>query len=90
MPELVEVGAQGADPIRIDLIDPTGTGPVVDHQPGVLQRPEVLGDGRPADGKLSGQLADRSGADGEGLEDRSSRRVTERGESIGLVSRHYR
>src|SRR3954452_6099696 len=65
VPELVEVAAQSVHPVRVELIDPTRAVGPVDHEAGVLQHPEVLGDRRPADGQIAGDLAYGTGPLGE-------------------------
>ena len=89
-PELVEVGAQHAQPLLIDGVDATRAGGTVGDEPGVLEHLEVLGDGGAADRQLAGQLADRARALGDPLEDRAAGRIGERGEPVALVSRHER
>jgi hypothetical protein len=50
---------------------------LVVHQAGALEHLEVLADGRPPDRHGGGDLADRSGALGEELEDLATTRVAE-------------
>jgi hypothetical protein len=77
--------AQCADPVRVELIDsPVAVRPV-DHETRVLEHPEVLGDGRPADTQVAGEQADRARTRGDRLEDRPPRRVVQRGECGGCV-----
>jgi hypothetical protein len=82
IPELVEVCAQSADPVRVEPVDAAVARAAVDHQPGVLQNLEVLRDGGPADGQVAGQLANRTRAVGKPLEDRPPRRVAKCRQSI--------
>jgi hypothetical protein len=89
-PELVEVGAQLGDPVRIELVDAARAQRAIDHQPGGLEHLEVLRDGGSADRQLAGELADRARAVGEALEDRAPRRIAERGPAFGSVSQHER
>jgi len=42
IPELVQIGTKGADPVRVQLVDAACAGGPVDDQPGVLQHLEVL------------------------------------------------
>ena len=87
-PEPVELGAQRAQPVRLDVVDAARAGLRVRHQPGVLEHLQVLGDGGAADRQVLGQLTDRPGTLEQPLEDVPSRRVGERGPGVGLVSRH--
>jgi hypothetical protein len=57
---------------------------------GFLQPPQVLGDRRAADGQLARELAYRTRAIGEALEDRPPGRIAERGKGLTSVSRHER
>jgi hypothetical protein len=90
VPEPVEISAQLADTGGIELVDPTRPHGAVDDQPRVLEHFEVLGDRRPADRHVFCQLTYGARAIGETLEDRPSRRICERRQSINLVSLHAR
>ena len=87
---MVEIGAQRADTVGVELIDATGAHGLVDHQPGVLEHLQVLRDGGTADGKLAGELADGARAICEMLEDRAPGRVAECRPPISSVSLHER
>src|SRR3954452_24425207 len=75
VPEVVEVSAQQAQSLGIDLVDAPGADSLVDDQPGVLEHLQVLRDGGPADRQLPGQLTDRPGPLGQVLEDRPPGRI---------------
>ena len=82
VPEVVEVAAQQAQPLGVELIDASGADSLVDDQPGVLEHLQVLRDGRPADGQLAGELADRARSLAQVLEDRPPGRIAERGQPL--------
>src|SRR4051812_47586535 len=86
VPEGVEVGAQVGDGLRIHLVEAARADLAVDHQPGVLQDLEVLRDRRTADRKPFGELADRSRARHQALEDGLARGVAEGGHRSSYVS----
>ena len=65
---MVEVTAEQAQPLGIDLVDAPGADPLVDDQPGVLEHLQVLRDGGPAHGQFAGELPDRPRTLGEALE----------------------
>src|SRR3954462_1714227 len=48
-PELIEILAQGRESFRIELVEPTVPARTIDHQAGILQHPQMLGDRGPAD-----------------------------------------
>src|SRR5262247_2857937 len=85
-PDLVEVAAQPGDAAGIQLVDPAGTGGPVEDEAGLLQRAQVLGDGRPADRQFAGELPDRARPAGQPLEDGPPGRVAEDTESGVSVS----
>src|SRR5271169_1683544 len=72
IPELVEVGAQGADAVQTHLVNAAVAVGPVDDQPGVLEHFEVLGDGRAADGQVTRQLSDRLRTSCQAFKDRAS------------------
>ena len=82
---MVEVAAQRGEPIGIHLVDATGPDRTRDDEPGVLQHLEVLRDRGATDRQLAGELADRSRAIGEELEDRLPGRIAE-SRPAGLVA----
>src|SRR5882672_5520898 len=82
VPEPVEVCAQRADPVRIELVDAAGADLHVAHETGVLEHLQMLGDGRPAHRQLGRQLTDRTGSLAKALEDRPPRGIAERRESV--------
>ncbi len=56
-PEAVEIGTQRFKAGPVDRVDATSSFGAVEDKPGVLEYPQVLGDGRATDGKLVSQLA---------------------------------
>ncbi len=70
----------------VDLVDAAGPFGPVGHQPGVLEHPEVLGNGRPAHRQSLGQFADRARPGGQALEDLASGGVGYRREGAICVS----
>ena len=90
LPELLEIGAYGGEPVRVDGVDaPVALRPVP-HEFRLLQDLEVLADRgsahRTRNGQVTGDLGDRHRAAGYELEDRSSGGVRESGENEPLVS----
>src|SRR5215471_7800434 len=68
-PELIEPGAELAEPVRVDLVDVASALRLMDHEPRVLQDLEMLRHGRSADRQLGRELADRARRACESLED---------------------
>ena len=60
-PERVEVGAELAQPVRIEPVDAARAFMPLRHEPRLLQHTQVLRDCRAADRKLTGELARRPG-----------------------------
>src|SRR6266481_5012590 len=87
-PELVEVRAQGADSLGIELIEPPGALLAVDHEARLLEHLEVLGDRGARDWQLSGELPHRAGTFGQQLEDRPPSGVAQGAEPVLCVSVH--
>src|ERR1041384_1347546 len=77
IPELVEVGAEAGQAVRIDAVDPPRAVSTLGHQPGFFQNPQMLRDRGATDGQLVGDLPDRAGALPELLENRPPGAVTE-------------
>jgi len=90
IPELIEVGAQLAEAVAVDLVDAAVAGAAVDNETRVLEHLEVLGDRGPADGQPAGELADRARASGDALEDRAPGGIAKGGPAVNRVSRHSR
>ena len=89
-PEPVEERAQRVDARGIELVDaPVAVRPIED-QVGLLEHAQVLGDRRPADREVAGQLADRQRAAQQALEDRAPGGVAERVHLRVTVSLHLR
>jgi hypothetical protein len=88
IPEPVEVGAQRIDSVRVQLVEPPGAALAVDHQAGLLEHLEVLGDSRPGDRELPGNLPYRPRTIRQQLEDRPSGRIAQRVHSVPSVSSH--
>src|SRR5581483_3246535 len=87
-PEPLELRAQLRQPVGIDAVDALPAGLPVDHQPGVLQDPQVLRHGGSGDREPSGELANRVRAADEPLEDGSPGRIRECGPCARRVSLH--
>ena len=77
-PEVVEVVAELAEPVRIEPVEPPRAVAPLGHEPRLLQHAQVLRDGGPADRQLVRDLADRSRAVAQLLEDRPAGRVAQR------------
>jgi hypothetical protein len=89
-PELVEVGANGFESSGVELVHSASAFGPVDHEPSVLENPEVLGDGWPADRKRLGERTDGQWALPQLTEDGSSSGVAEGVELRTRVSIHLR
>ena len=89
VPEPVQVGAQRAEPVRVELVEPAGAGLPVDYQTGLFQHPQMLGDRGATHREPSGELDDRPRARSQALEDAAPGRVGERRERM-VVSSHLR
>ena len=85
-PELVQPGAQGAQAVRIDLVDAAGSFGPVGHQPRVLQHLQMLGDGWAADRQALSQLTHRPRPRSQALEHLASRGIGDGGEGARYVS----
>ena len=80
-----------ASPLGIDLVQRCGVPYLpVEDQPDVLEHPQVLGHGGPADRKHPGELADGQGAVRQPLEDRLTGGVPQSGEHRAYVSHDER
>jgi hypothetical protein len=89
LPVGVELVAQGGERDRVEAVDPAGPHRPVGHETGVLEHLEVLRHRRARDGQAGGQLPDRLGPVGQGVEDRAARPVGERAPGICCsVSNH--
>src|SRR5579863_4850600 len=87
-PEPVELCAEFGETGWIDRVDAAIARLPVDHQPGFLERLEMLRDGRPADRQSKGEIADRGRALGQALEDGPPGGIAEDGPPRKLVSCH--
>lgn len=86
-PHALQVLTESFQPRRVGAIEVARPRPLVGDELGVAQDGEVLGDRRPADGNLAGQLRDGLRSVAEQLENRAPRRVCQSDESL-LVSVH--
>lgn len=77
IPELIEVGSQGTDPLRVQLVQTALPIRTVHDQARLLQHAEVLGHGRTTDWELTGQLAHPTRPVGEAFEDAPPSRIPE-------------
>ena len=87
-PELVEELAQRTQRISLHGIHPTRAVSPVDDESRVLEHAQMLGDGRPAHGKVPSQLAHRQWPIPEPDENGAARAVSEGVELDVLVSNH--
>ena len=78
----VEVASDGLDPLVVEPVDPTGAARLLDDESSPLQEPEMAGHGRPADRERLRELANRSIAGPQQLDDRPPVRVPERIERV--------
>ena len=74
-PHLVEAAVDGLHVLLPDPVDPPGAVRAVRDQPGLLEHPQMLGNGRAADRQRGGDLGDGLGPAGEALEDGPPGRV---------------
>jgi hypothetical protein len=74
-PEPVQLGAQRADPVRVDRVDVAITDVTIHYESCLLQDLEVLGDCGATDGQVRGELADGLWTVCKTLEDRAPGRV---------------
>ena len=74
-PELVQPGAHGSKPLRIDVINPPRALAAIGHQAGFLQHLQMLGYGGSRDRHVVGDLADGSRPVAQSLEHRPAGRV---------------
>jgi hypothetical protein len=58
-PEVLEPGAHLAEPLRVDLVEPSRPDRLVADEAGLLEDAQVLRHGRPADGQAACELDDR-------------------------------
>src|SRR5271168_2202773 len=81
-PEFVEPTAQGAETVGIDPIHAPCARRAIDHEARLLQRLEVLGDGRTADGESGRDRADGSRSGAQRLEHGAAGRIGQGGQGI--------
>ena len=86
-PEAVEIGAYRVDAGGVDLVEASPADRLVQHQPGVLEHLEVLGDGGTADRETRRQLADDTRAVGQAFEDGPAGGIAECSRRVGRPSR---
>jgi hypothetical protein len=87
-PKAVELRSERAETVCADGVDASVAGGLIDHQPGILEDPEVLRDCGPADGEAPSEIADGGGPFGQTLKDRAPGGIAERRPCCKLVSRH--
>jgi hypothetical protein len=88
-PERVDVAPEVLERRWLDAVHPPVAVGAIGYQPGFLQDPQVLGDGRAADGEFSSELAHGARSAPQQLEDGSPGRVSQGVERM-LVSSHLR
>jgi hypothetical protein len=86
VPELVEPGAHGAQPLRIDGVDAARPILAVADQAGVLQHLQVLRDRGPADRQARGDLAHRARPGRQPLQHPAAGGIGQGGEGGVVVS----
>src|SRR6266508_1160306 len=87
-PERSRVVLESLQALGVDLVEATGPSGVVDHQPGVLEHLEVLGDGGSPDREPAGDLDHRLGSCAQALEDRPTGAIP-KGLQYRLVRLHH-
>jgi hypothetical protein len=87
-PKAIQLIAHGSHSSRVRLIDPAvAVGPARD-EPRVLEHLQVLRHGGPGDRELDRELAHRTRAIRDTLEDRAPRWIPQRSPSVNQVSSH--
>jgi hypothetical protein len=76
-PHRVKVGAQARHSLWIEPVQAASTLALIRHQTGILQDFQVLGYGRPADGKGVGEFVYGEGAVGKTLKDGHARGISQ-------------
>src|SRR5215475_15262423 len=82
VPELIEPGPQGREPMRVDGIDAARALRVIGDETGFLQHLEMLGYGRPADRHVLRERSDRQWSGPEPLEHAAARWISQCGECL--------
>src|SRR5262249_56503528 len=86
IPELIEPGSQGREPLRVDGVDAARAFRVIGDETGVLQHFEMLGYGRTADRHVLRKGSDGQWTSPEPLEHPAARWISQCGE--GVFVRH--
>ncbi len=87
-PEAVEIGAQRFKAGRVDRVYATSSFCAVRDKTGVLEHPQVLGDGRAADGKVVCQFAHGAWEFHKALEDGATGAIAQGVPWVYFVSNH--
>jgi hypothetical protein len=87
-PEVVEIAAQAFKALGIEMIDTPVSDLLIEDKVRILQHAQMLGDGRPANGKSFSDLVDGGWTFGDALKNGQSRGVSQRNELLSRVS-HY-
>src|SRR6266436_5206930 len=77
VPELIEPGPQGREPLRVDGVDAARAFRLVGDETGFLQHLEMLGYGRAADRHVLRKGSDRQRSGPEPLEHAAARRISQ-------------
>src|SRR5262245_18656502 len=80
VPELIEPGAQGREPVRIDGVDAARAFRAIGDETGVLQYLEMLGHGRAADRHVLRKGSDGQRSGPKPLEHAAARCISQCGE----------
>src|SRR5215468_5220353 len=80
VPELIEPGPQGREPMRVDGIDAARALCVIGDETGFLQHLEMLGYSRPAHRHMLRKRSDRQRSGPEPLEHAAARGISQCGE----------
>lgn len=88
VPESIEMGSQGADPIGVQLVETPLPVRAVDDQAGLLEYPQMLRHRRATDRELPGQFPDPTGTVSEAFEDGPPSGISQGVELSMVVSTH--
>ena len=89
VPELIEPGPQGREPLRVDGVDAARAFRVIGDKTGFLQHLQMLGYGRPADRHVFRKGSDGQRSGPEPLEHATARWISQCGECL-FVSHNLR
>jgi hypothetical protein len=87
-PESVEIGAQAFNALGVEMVDTPVSDLLIEDKVGIFQHAQMLGDGRPANGKSFGDLVHGGWTFGNALKNGQSRGVSQGNELVCIVSHH--